>query len=127
MAWLPAASTTLDPARFAMNRCAGGGIILSSVATRYQLGLDFHAGWLIVPPAPFVGVHGIEVRVALDEGAELPRGEVQGAVIELIHLGPLAASRAAFMIWPYPSLSNGGQPVANWPSSLCFARISAVQ
>src|SRR5258706_14564530 len=28
---------------------AAGGIILSSVATRYQLGLLFHAGSLIVP------------------------------------------------------------------------------
>src|SRR5262245_55840623 len=27
-----------------MARCASGGIILSSVATRYQLGLLFHAG-----------------------------------------------------------------------------------
>src|SRR5262245_33021726 len=32
-----------------MRRWAGGGIILSSVATRYQLGLDFHAGWLTAP------------------------------------------------------------------------------
>src|SRR5262245_30447160 len=32
-----------------MKRWAGGGIILSSVATRYQLGLCFHAGSLIAP------------------------------------------------------------------------------
>jgi hypothetical protein len=32
-----------------MNRWAGGGIIRSSVATRYQLGLVFHAGALIAP------------------------------------------------------------------------------
>src|SRR2546428_8213969 len=32
-----------------MKRWAAGGIILSSVATKYQLGLDFHAGSLIVP------------------------------------------------------------------------------
>src|SRR6185436_2627938 len=32
-----------------MNCGAGGGIILSSVATRYQLGLVFHAGSLIAP------------------------------------------------------------------------------
>src|SRR5438034_6313588 len=32
-----------------MKRWAGGGIILSSVATRYQLGLVFHAGSLIAP------------------------------------------------------------------------------
>src|SRR2546423_5118459 len=32
-----------------MNRWAGGGIILSSVVTRYQLGLVLHAGSLIAP------------------------------------------------------------------------------
>src|SRR5438552_2449714 len=32
-----------------MKRCAGGGIILSSVATKYQLGLVLHAASLIVP------------------------------------------------------------------------------
>src|SRR5205807_10083160 len=40
---------TVEPARLDMKRWAGGGIILSSVATRYQLGLVFHAGSLIVP------------------------------------------------------------------------------
>src|SRR5204862_978185 len=49
MAWLPATSTTVEPARLDMKRWAGGGIILSSVATRYQLGLAFHAGSLSVP------------------------------------------------------------------------------
>jgi hypothetical protein len=48
-AWLPLTSTTVEPARLDMNCCAGGGIILSSVATRYQLGLVFHAGSLIAP------------------------------------------------------------------------------
>src|SRR5207247_8736114 len=37
------------PARLGMKRCAGGGIILSSVATKYQLGLVFQAGSLIAP------------------------------------------------------------------------------
>src|ERR1700716_4200736 len=32
-----------------MKRGAGGGIILSSVVTRYQLGFVFHAGSVIVP------------------------------------------------------------------------------
>src|SRR5262245_37254685 len=32
-----------------MDLCASGAIIRSSVAIRYQLGLDFHAGSLIVP------------------------------------------------------------------------------
>ena len=49
MAWLPLTSTTVEPARLDMARWATGGIILSSVATRYQLGLVFHAGSLIVP------------------------------------------------------------------------------
>lgn len=49
MAWLPLTSTTLEPARLDMARWASGGIILSSVATRYQLGLTLHAASLIVP------------------------------------------------------------------------------
>src|SRR5208282_1910417 len=49
MAWLPFTSTTAEPARLAMTRCAAGGIILSSVTTKYQLGLAFQAGSLIVP------------------------------------------------------------------------------
>jgi CBS-domain-containing membrane protein len=32
-----------------MSRWAGGGIILSSMATRYQLGFDFHAAWVMAP------------------------------------------------------------------------------
>ena len=43
------ASTTVAPARVAIARCAGGGIIRSSVATRYQLGLVRHAGALTAP------------------------------------------------------------------------------
>src|SRR5439155_19945751 len=50
MAWLPLTSTTVEPARLDMERCASGGIILSSVAIRYQFGLAFHAGSLILPP-----------------------------------------------------------------------------
>src|SRR5258707_6971729 len=49
MAWLPLASTTVEPARLDMERWASGGIILSSVVTRYQLGLVLHAGSLIAP------------------------------------------------------------------------------
>src|SRR5437588_866475 len=48
-AWLPLLSTTLEPARLDIARWASGGIILSSVETRYQLGLDFQAGWLTAP------------------------------------------------------------------------------
>src|SRR5260370_24347865 len=49
MAWLPLASTTVEPARLDMERWASGGIILSSVVTRYQLGLVLHEGSLIAP------------------------------------------------------------------------------
>src|SRR6266513_1428783 len=49
MAWLPFTSTTEEPARLDMERCASGGIILSSVVIKYQLGFDFHAGSLILP------------------------------------------------------------------------------
>src|SRR5882672_2514871 len=48
-AWLPLTSTTVAPVRLDMARCASGGIILSLVATRYQLGFDFHAGSVIAP------------------------------------------------------------------------------
>src|SRR5216684_92863 len=51
MAWLPLTSTTLEPARLDIARWASGGIILSSVVTRYQLGFVLHAGSLIVPPS----------------------------------------------------------------------------
>src|SRR5438128_5050355 len=37
--------------RLDMRRWAAGGIILSSVDTRYQLGFLFHAGSVIVPPS----------------------------------------------------------------------------
>src|ERR1700730_12640091 len=50
MEWLPAIRSTVDPARCDINSCAGGGIILSSVTTRYQLGLVRHAGSVISPP-----------------------------------------------------------------------------
>src|SRR5258706_2337136 len=49
MAWLPLTSTTVAPARLDIARWASGGIILSSVVTRYQLGLVLHAGSLIAP------------------------------------------------------------------------------
>src|ERR1700757_5294862 len=49
MAWLPLTSTTVAPACLDIARWASGGIILSSVVTRYQLGLVRHAGSLIAP------------------------------------------------------------------------------
>src|SRR6266851_2041 len=48
-AWLPLTSTTVEPARLDIARWASGGIILSSVETKYQLGFVLHAGLLIVP------------------------------------------------------------------------------
>ena len=39
MEWLPGTSVTVGPARPDMVRCAGGGIIRSSVEIKYQLGL----------------------------------------------------------------------------------------
>src|SRR5882672_9990045 len=50
MEWLPATSTTVDPARWDMVRWAAGGIIRSSVVTMYQLGLVRQAGSLTAPP-----------------------------------------------------------------------------
>src|SRR5215469_15122616 len=49
MAWLPATSVVVALARLAMTRWAGGGIILSSVVIRYQLGLVSQAGSVTVP------------------------------------------------------------------------------
>src|SRR6266853_1037127 len=48
-AWLPLTSTTVEPARLDIVRWASGGIILSSVVSKYQLGFVFHAGSLILP------------------------------------------------------------------------------
>src|SRR5437868_2983033 len=48
-AWLPLTSITVEPARLDIIRWASGGIILSSVVTKYQLGFVFHAGSLILP------------------------------------------------------------------------------
>src|ERR1700738_992838 len=49
MAWLPFASTTVEPARLDIVLWASGGIILSSLLTKYQLGFVFHAASLILP------------------------------------------------------------------------------
>src|SRR6185312_12628480 len=78
MAWLPAASTTVDSARFDIARCAGGGIILSSVATRYQLGFFRQAGSVT---APF--------------SASRPHGACEFAMKSALSLGKSAAKLAA--------------------------------
>jgi hypothetical protein len=48
IAWLPLASTKVEPARLDMAPWASGEIILSRVV-RYQLGFVFQAGSLILP------------------------------------------------------------------------------
>src|ERR1700741_3799955 len=49
MAWLPGTSIVVAPARSAIARCAPGGIMRSSVAIRYQLGLLRQAGSVTAP------------------------------------------------------------------------------
>src|SRR5256714_14946110 len=61
-----------------MNCCAGGGIILSSVATRYQLGFVFHAGSLIAPLS-----------------ASRPQGTCELAIKSAFSFGRSAAKEAA--------------------------------
>src|SRR5262249_8733473 len=48
-AWLAFTSLTVAPARFDIARYASGGSILTSVATRYQLGFVLHAAVETVP------------------------------------------------------------------------------
>src|SRR3989454_12583888 len=50
MEWLPATSIVVALARLDITRWADGGIILSPVVTRYQLGLVRQAGSVIDPP-----------------------------------------------------------------------------
>src|SRR3954466_13982377 len=47
--WLSGTSVTVAPARSDIARCAAGGIIRSSLATRYQLGLVRQAGSVTAP------------------------------------------------------------------------------
>src|SRR5688572_24426820 len=55
--WLPLTSITVEPARLDITRWASGGIILSSVATKYQLGFVFQAGSLSDRPRHGQGAH----------------------------------------------------------------------
>ena len=71
-------STTVEPARLDMNCWAGGGIILSSVAIKYQLGLFFQAGTLIEP-----------LR------ASTPQGTCESAMNSAFSLATSAAKEAA--------------------------------
>jgi len=43
-AWLALTSTTVEPARLDIARWASGGIIRSSVVSKYQMGFVRHAG-----------------------------------------------------------------------------------
>jgi hypothetical protein len=75
MAWLPLASTTVEPARSDIARWAGGGIIRSSVATRYQLGLTRHAGSVTDPlggDADAIGLLGSWHTTRLSDGPRAP-------------------------------------------------------
>src|SRR6476620_3905522 len=78
MAWLPALSTTVEPARLDMKRCAAGGIILSSVATRYQLGFVFQAGSRTAPSS-----------------AATPQGTCESAMNAALSASTSAAKEAA--------------------------------
>ena len=49
LAWLPSTSVMVEPARFAIDCSTEGGIILSAVATRYQLGFVRQAGVVTTP------------------------------------------------------------------------------
>ena len=51
MAWLPGDSVTVAPARSAMARWADGGIMWSSVTSRYHDGLVRQAGSVMAPPS----------------------------------------------------------------------------
>jgi|SRR5580698_5422722 hypothetical protein len=76
--WLPATSVTVEPARWDIARWAGGGIILSSLATRYQLGLVFHAGWVTAPAS-----------------ASTPQGTWEAAMKSAVSASTSAANEAA--------------------------------
>src|SRR6202007_314303 len=54
-----------------MARCAPGGIILSSVATRYQLGFVFHAG-SVTAPLSASSPHGTCESAMNDAASALP-------------------------------------------------------
>ena len=47
--WLEATSIVFARIVFAIVRCSSGRIARSSVATRYELGLDFHAAAVTLP------------------------------------------------------------------------------
>src|ERR1700739_911965 len=92
MAWLPLTSTTVARARLDMARWASGGIILSSVVTKYQLGFVLHAGWLIAPLM-----------------APMPHGTWESAMNAAFSGSTSAAKEAGnFCLWVNKKLSCGG-------------------
>src|SRR5580658_8837324 len=95
-AWLPGVSTTVAPARLAMNCCVGGGIILSSVATRYQLGLLRQAARLTFP-----------------ESASMPHGTWESAM------------NAALSASTSPANDTGAFAGSSKRNPACGARIGA--
>src|SRR6202035_3855056 len=90
MAWLPGTSTTVEPARLDIARWAAGGIILSSVTTRYQLGFARHAGSLIAP-----------VRAATPQGTweSAMKAALSGSTSAAKAAGNFALSRSRYPSW----------------------------
>src|SRR5277367_1813631 len=78
MAWLPGTSVTVEPARLDIAFCAAMGIIRSLVTNRYQLGLLFHAGTVILPA-----------------GASTPHGTWLSAMKAAVFLSTSPAKEAA--------------------------------
>src|ERR1700730_14515324 len=78
MAWLPGTAVTVAPVRSAMARWAGGGIIRSSVTSRYHDGLDRQAGSVMAPP-----------------GASRPQGACESAMNAAWAAGTSPANEAA--------------------------------
>src|SRR5262249_36539577 len=78
MEWLPGTSLVVAPARLDIVLCAAMGIILSSVTSRYQLGLLFHAGVEICPPR-----------------ASPPQGTCESAMNAAVFLSTSPANEAA--------------------------------
>src|SRR6267143_1765475 len=99
MAWLPLTSTTVAPARLDIARWASGGIILSSVAIRYQLGLALHAGSRIVPlrAATPHGTWESAMNAAFSASTAAPGG---GSLISVATDSPLSGANAVMYTSP---------------------------
>ena len=88
------ASATVAPARFAIARCASGGIIRSSVDTRYQLGFVFHAGSLTAPLSASGPYGTCESAMNAAASALTSADERAGVTMGFRYLGPVQSDRA---------------------------------